>query len=130
MVEYLGLVTSLQGVPSAYEQYLVLVNPSKVFDHPSYPVNATEHSHLAFLEALNLALKSPPPPPPASLDVAVVMTAEHDDDRPLLLEDEAAAASVSVGAGPERARFRRELRLARNPNMVTAGHFTVGHSHM
>ena len=83
--------------------------------------------HLAFLDALNLALKSPP----ASLDVDVVMTAEHDDDRPLLLEDEAAAASeASVGAGPERARFRRELRLARNPNMVTAGHFTVGHSHM
>ena len=73
--------------------------------------------HLAFLDALNLALKSPPPPP-ASLDVAVeVMTAEHDDDRPLLLED--GAATSEVGAGPERARFRRELRLARNPNMVT-----------
>ena len=84
--------------------------------------------HLAFLEALNLALKSPPP---ASLEPdSVVMTAEHDDDRPLLLEDEAAASeTASVGAGPERARFRRELRLARNPNMVTAGHFTVGHSH-
>ena len=65
------------------------------------------------MDALNLALKSP-----ASLepDVAVI-TAEHDDDRPLLLED--GAATSEVGAGPERARFRRELRLARNPNMVT-----------
>ena len=57
------------------------------------------------------------------------MTAEHDDDLPLL-EDGAAAASeddsglvaavaVALALPSERARFRRELRLARNPNMVT-----------
>ena len=57
------------------------------------------------------------------------MTAEHDDDRPLLLEDEA-AASVSVGAGPERARFRRELRLAKNPNMVSPLWVTHDRQHM
>ena len=84
-------------------------------------------SHLAFLEALNLALKSPNPP--VSLEAAV-MTAEHDDDLPLLEDGAAAAASeddsglvaavaAALALPSERARFRRELRLARNPNMVT-----------
>ena len=81
-------------------------------------------SHLAFLEALNLALKSPNPP--ASLE-ADVMTAEHDDDRPLL-EDGAASTvngliEVARLLPSERARFRPDLRLARNPNM--AGHSCV-----
>ena len=87
-------------------------------------------AHLAFLEALNLALKSPNPP--ASLE-ADVITAEHDDDRPLIFEDGAAAASAAAVSGlviaaftaapalpSERARFRRELRLARNPNMAAS----------
>ena len=50
------------------------------------------------------------------------MTAEHDDERPLL-EDGAVASTggLWLTSASERARFRRELRLARNPNMVTPG---------
>ena len=50
------------------------------------------------------------------------MTAEHDDERPLL-EDGAMASTggLWLTSASERARFLRELRLARNPNMVTPG---------
>ena len=58
------------------------------------------------------------------------MTAEHDDDRPLLEDEAAASETVSVGAGPERARFRRELRLAKNPNMVSPLRVTHAWRHM
>ena len=85
----------------------------------------SSQTHLAFLEALNLALKSPNPP--ASLEAADVITAEHDDDRPsgdaapAAATDLAAAAFAAAAALPsERALFRRELRLARNPNMAKA----------
>ena len=79
---------------------------------PSRPSSSS--AYLAFLEALNLALKSPAPP--ASLE-ADVITAEQDDDRPF---GDAAPAAAVAALPSERALFRRELRLARNPNMAKA----------